>query len=115
MQVYDVLIKHEANKFSYKQPPPPHFSIAMMHNGCSNLPCLDEILDLSLTVAATPAAAKQASNTALTATEAADDGGSSSSSGRPLYQAVKFALPEEGDVNFCELVPMRPMNLLTNQ
>jgi hypothetical protein len=27
---------------------------------------------------------------------------------------VKFALPEEGDVGFCELLPLRLMDMLTN-
>jgi hypothetical protein len=31
------------------------------------------------------------------------------------YSAVKFALPEEGDVSFCELVPLRLMDFLTNK
>jgi len=124
--------------------PPPQFSIAMMTNGCSNLPSLDEILDLSLTVApaAAAAAAAAAPPTAATSPTAeitphqaaegagaegggagsggcGSNGGSNSSSssggGRVCYRGVKFALPEEGDVSFCELVPLRLMNLLTNQ
>jgi hypothetical protein len=133
-QVFDVLVKHDACKFSYKQPPAPHFSIAMMHSSCSNLPSLDEILDLALAVAgpATTAAAAASQPGNAAATAAADPSttsgtsadwkqmpavgsSSSSSSGRPAYQAVKFALPEEGDVSICELVPMRLMNMLTNK
>jgi hypothetical protein len=129
LQVFDVLVKHDATKFSYKQPPAPQFSIAMMHPGCSNLPRLDEVLDLSLTVAAAAgtgagaaggaAPAPSAAAVALTAAAAeavavASGSNGSDSSSRVSYRAVKFGLPEEGDVGFCELVPMRLMDLLTN-
>jgi hypothetical protein len=58
----------------------------------------------NLTAAAAAAAAGAGSN-----------GGSTGSSGLVSYAAVKIALPEEGDVGFVELVPMRLMNLLTNK
>jgi hypothetical protein len=66
--------------------------------------------------AATIGVAGEANSTAAAAAAAGagSDGGHSGSSGRVSYAAVKIALPEEGDVGFVELVPMRLMNLLTN-
>lgn len=145
-QVYDVLVNSQ--RFSYKNPTPPQFSIAMMHNGCSNLPCLDEILDKSLVAVADSGFRSQQSSAQLQPMAAsgvsgagADSGvngaGGGSSSQHPVdslppsnsgndspskqqqssgcYRSVKYALPEEGDVNFSELTPLRLMNLLTNK
>lgn len=121
--------------FSYKGTPAPHFSIAMMHSGCSSLPPLDDLLNLSLAVAGGQQHHQQQlqqqlqhnkdntqAHSSVTASAVAAGGGDdtsskSSSSSQQLvcYQGVKFALPEEGDVGFCELVPMRLMDLLTNR
>lgn len=126
LQVFDVIVKHDASKFSYRQPPAPQFSIAMMHPGCNNLPRLDEVLDLSRAVAAAaavPAAVELLAAAPVSLDAAAAAGGaaaqaaavvSGSSSSRVSYRPVKFGLPEEGDVGFCELVPLRLMDLLTN-
>jgi hypothetical protein len=126
--VFDVLLNQP--HFSYRAPPRPHFSVAMVRQGCSNLPPLDELLDLSAAAAGgsgsggsnedTDGAAASCGGAGQSASETAAAAAAAAGSGRGAqqqvaYQTVKFALPEEGDVSFCELRPVRLMNLLTNQ
>eukprot|EP00879_Flechtneria_rotunda_P025126 GHRR01026685.1.p1 GENE.GHRR01026685.1~~GHRR01026685.1.p1 ORF type:complete len:431 (+),score=190.32 GHRR01026685.1:315-1607(+) len=66
--VFDTLLREP--HFSYKQPPGPQLSIAMVKDGCTLLPSLDELLDLS-TAAAALAAESPALASAVVATAAA--------------------------------------------
>jgi hypothetical protein len=95
--------------------------IAMPRPGCTSLPAIDELLDLSAAAAAAATAAAVAAGGACSTGLAAAAVGAAASRRAPhpqqqrvAYQPVQFALAEDGDVAFCQLTPARLMDLLAN-
>lgn len=105
-QVFDGLLAQA--RLSYKAPPAPEFSIAMPRPGCSQLPRLHELLRLSGAAVGAPTRA---------CSTAGGSGGTAAAAGTgaAAAAAVRFAVPDGGDVNFYEVQPVALLNLLTNR